>query len=98
MMKSDPVQCRIPCRVQPRASRNGIAGKLGEAWKVALTAPPVEGKANAALIEFFAKLFAVPKRQISISAGEHSRNKTVIIENISDTYAQEILTRNNGGK
>jgi uncharacterized protein (TIGR00251 family) len=97
-MTCNEQQCRIVCRVQPRSSRNALAGKLGDAWKIALTAPPVEGKANAALVEFFAKLFNTAKRNISISSGEHSKNKTVIISGFSNETAEAILNNSNGGK
>lgn len=66
-------------RVQPRARRNAIVGELGDALKVALTAPPVEGKANQACIEFFADLLDVPRSSISIVAGLSSRNKIVCV-------------------
>jgi uncharacterized protein len=64
-------------KVQPRARKNAIAGTVGDALKVALTAPPVEGKANAACIEFFAKLLKAPRSSISIAAGLSSRNKVI---------------------
>ena len=98
MSRNEPTQCRITCKVQPRSSRNAIAGKLGDAWKIALTAPPVEGKANAALVDFFAKLFDTAKGNVSISAGEHSKNKTVIINGFSNEEAESILNNSNGGK
>jgi uncharacterized protein (TIGR00251 family) len=75
-------------RVQPRASRNAIvgtiaAGNLGHAVKLAITAPPVDGKANAAVIEFLAELFDVPKSSIAIVAGETGRNKLIAVRGLS---------------
>jgi uncharacterized protein (TIGR00251 family) len=64
-------------RVQPRAKRNAITGELGDALKLALTAPPVEGRANEACIEFFANLLDVPRSSITIASGESSRRKII---------------------
>jgi uncharacterized protein len=66
-------------RVQPRASRNAIAGVMGEAVKLALTAPPVDGKANQAVIEFLSDLFGVAKSSIAIVSGEMGRNKRIAV-------------------
>jgi len=62
-------------RVQPRASRDEFAEALGDQLKVRITAPPVEGKANAHLVSFLAKAFGVPKTQVSLESGANSRNK-----------------------
>ena len=81
-------------RVHPRAKKNAITGELGDALKVALTAPPVEGKANEACIEFFAKLLKVPRSSVSIAAGQSSRNKVIRIAGLS---AKELEKRLNIG-
>ena len=65
--------------VQPGARRTGVSGLHGDALKVRLAAPPVEGKANEALVKFLAGRFAVPKRNVVIVSGEHSREKRVEI-------------------
>lgn len=70
-------------KVHPRAKKNAITGEVGEALKVALTAPPVDGKANAACTEFFAKLLKVPRASVSIAAGLTSRNKVVRVVGVS---------------
>ena len=70
-------------RVHPRAKRTAITGEIGDRLKVALTAPPVDGKANDACIEFFAKLLKVPHASVSIAAGLTSRNKTVRVVGVS---------------
>lgn len=74
---------RFLVRVTPRASRTAVVGIHGDgneaALKVALQAPPLEGRANAALIEFLAKWLDVPRAAIEISAGEHGRNKTILM-------------------
>lgn len=77
-------------RVQPRASRNAIAGEMGDALKIALTAPPVEGKANEACIEFLAILLKVPRSSVTIASGESSRNKVI---RVAGLRAEEISRR-----
>jgi uncharacterized protein (TIGR00251 family) len=70
-------------RVHPRAKKDAISGTLGDALKLSLTSPPVDGRANQACIEFFAKLFKVPRASVTIAAGETSRNKVVRVAGIS---------------
>jgi len=69
---------RLTIRVIPKAKQNKIV-KEGDRYKVYLTAPAVEGKANKALIEFLAERFGVKKRNVNILLGEKSRNKVVEI-------------------
>ena len=64
-------------KVQPRARKNAILGELGDALRVALTAPPVEGRANQACIAFFAEVLKVPPSSITIAAGQTSRRKLI---------------------
>ena len=78
-------------RVQPRARKNAIKGTAGDAIKLAVTAPPVEGKANQAVIEFFADFFAIPRSSVSIASGETSRNKVVRVSRISLQRVRELL-------
>ena len=77
-------------KVHPRAKRNAITGKLGDALKLALTAPPIEGRANDACVEFFAKLLRVPRSSVTIASGETSRNKVIRVAGLS---AQEVGRR-----
>jgi uncharacterized protein len=77
-------------KVHPRAKENAIQGELGDALKVALSAPPVDGKANEACIEFFAKLLKLPRSSVSIAAGQTSRNKVIRVNGLS---AAEVRTR-----
>ncbi|HEY4689661.1 MAG TPA: DUF167 domain-containing protein [Anaerolineae bacterium] len=70
-------------RVIPRAGRNEVAGVQGDALKVKLAAPPVEGAANAALIEFLAERLGVRKSDVSILSGDRSRNKIVRVERVT---------------
>ncbi|PHI32197.1 DUF167 family protein YggU [Budvicia aquatica] len=67
--------------IQPKASRDQIVGLHGEELKVAITAPPVDGQANAHLIKFLAKQFKVAKGMIVIEKGELGRHKQVRINN-----------------
>ena len=76
--------------VQPRASRNSFGGVYGDAIKLAITAPPVDGKANAAVIRFLASFLGVKKADLEIRHGLQSRKKSVLINGLS---AEEIQTR-----
>lgn len=69
--------------IQPKASRDEIVGRHGDAIKIKLTAPPVEGKANAALIAFLAKKLGIPKSAITILRGHASRRKTIAITGVT---------------
>ncbi|HEU5336452.1 MAG TPA: DUF167 domain-containing protein [Terriglobales bacterium] len=64
-------------KVQPRARKNTITGAVGEAVKIALTAPPVDGRANDACVEFLAELLNVPRGSVTIVSGHSSRNKVI---------------------
>ena len=77
-------------RVHPRAKKDAISGTLGDALKLSLTSPPVDGRANQACIEFFAKLFKVPRSSVTIAAGETSRNKVIRIAGIN---AEQVIQR-----
>jgi hypothetical protein len=81
-------------KVHPRARKNAITGAVGGALKLALTAPPVEGKANQAVIEFFAELFAIPRSSITIASGETSRNKVIRIAGVKKPAAEQRLAEN----
>jgi len=63
----------LDCRLQPKASKDEFAGLHGERLKIRLTAPPVDGKANAHLLAFLAKAFGVAKSQVSLESGELNR-------------------------
>jgi uncharacterized protein (TIGR00251 family) len=78
-------------KVHPRAKKNAITGELGDSLKVALTAPPVEGKANEACTEFFAKLLKVPRSSVTIAAGQSSRNKVIHVAGLSVVELQKRL-------
>ncbi len=69
----------LVCHLQPNASRSEFAGLHGDALKIRIQAPPVEGKANTELVKFLAKAFGVGKRDIEIISGELNRHKRVRI-------------------
>ena len=77
-------------KVHPRARKNAITGEVGEALKLAITAPPVDGKANEACIEFFAKALSMPRSSVTIAAGQSSRNKVIRVAGLS---AEELRAR-----
>jgi len=78
-------------RVQPRSSKNQIAGLFDDSLKVRLTAPPVEGEANEACCAFLAKVLAVPRFRVEIAAGQSSRNKLVSVEGVSSEQVLKAL-------
>lgn len=69
----------LDCHLQPKASRDEFAGLHGERLKIRLTAPPVEGKANAHLLAFLGKAFGVAKSRVILESGELNRQKRVRI-------------------
>jgi len=77
-------------RVHPRAKKSAITGKLGDALKLSLTSPPIDGKANEACIEFFAKLLKVPRSSVTIASGQRSRQKVIRVSGLS---AEEVRKR-----
>lgn len=89
-IQSSPTGVTFAVKLHPRAKKNGVTGEVGDALKLSLTAPPVDGKANAACIEFFAKLLKVPRSSVTIAAGETSRNKVIRVAGLS---AQEVQDR-----
>lgn len=74
---------RLEVKVQPRSSRNQVVGEQAGALKIKLTAPPVEGEANAALVDFLSGCLKIPRKNINLLKGETSRNKIVEIKGIS---------------
>lgn len=79
----------LAIKVVPRASKNQIVGIEGDALKIRLNAPPVEGKANDALIECLAKELGIARTQIEIIAGQSARRKIVRLRGISASEVQE---------
>ena|SRR5438045_43280 len=78
-------------KVHPRARKNAITGIVGDALKLALTAPPVEGKANQSVIEFFAEVFEIPRSSVTIASGETRRQKVIRISGLSGETVRQRL-------
>ena len=75
---------RLTVKVHPRARRSAVTGRLGDAWKLDLTAPPVEGKANDECVRYLAELVGVPRARVRIVMGLTSRTKVVEIEGVTE--------------
>jgi uncharacterized protein (TIGR00251 family) len=78
-------------KVHPRAKTTAITGELGDALKISLTTPPIEGRANQACIEFFAKLLKVPRSSVTIASGQTSRNKVIRVAGVTAQQVRERL-------
>ena len=79
-------------KVHPRARRERVAGVFGNALKLEITAPPVEGKANEACIEFFSELLKVPRSSVTIAAGNSSRHKVIRVVGVTAVSVEQTLT------
>lgn len=93
-LRDVPGGVRVTVRLQPKAARDRVIGPHGEALKVAVTAPPVEGKANGRLIALLAKRLGVAKGAVRIVSGELARDKVVEVEGPDAAHA---LARLGGG-
>lgn len=89
-VRDTPGGATFSVKVQPRARKNAITGEVGEALKLALTAPPVEGRANEACVEFLAETLGVSRSSVTIAAGQSSRNKLIRVAGLS---ADEVRRR-----
>jgi uncharacterized protein len=81
----------VAVRVQPRASKDEIAGEVAGALKIRLQAPALEGRANEALIEFLAELLKTPKGAVRILSGERSRIKRLEIRGVTKQQIERLL-------
>ncbi|MGB6385592.1 MAG: DUF167 domain-containing protein [Terriglobales bacterium] len=90
LVQNSDIGATFAIKVHPRAKKNAVTGKVGDAPKLSITAPPVDGKANQACIDFFAKLLKVPRSSVTIAAGNASRNKVIRVAGLS---AEEIRDR-----
>lgn len=77
-------------KIHPRARKDAITGEFGDDLKLSLTSPPVDGRANEACIEFFAKLLMVPRSSVTIASGQTSRQKVIWVSGLS---AEEVRRR-----
>ncbi len=85
-----PASCLLAIKAIPNAPRSAVVGWLGDALKVKVHAPPVEGRANDALCEFLAAEFGLPRRAVTVERGDTSRQKTVRLAGLSlaDVHAR----------
>jgi len=86
-----PAGVTFQVKVHPRARKTGITGTVGDAVKLSLTTPPVEGRANEACIAFLAKFLNVPRPSVTIAAGESSRQKLIRIAGMHAAQVEEKL-------
>jgi uncharacterized protein (TIGR00251 family) len=78
-------------KIHPRARKDAISGELGEALKLSLTAPALEGRANRACIEFLAKLLKVPRSSVTIASGRTNRYKVIRVAGVNGQYVRDRL-------
>lgn len=88
---------RFAVHAQPRASRTELAGLHGDAIRIRLAAPPVEGAANAELVSFLAKLLGVPRSAVRVVTGQRGRRKTVQVAGIDAEDVRAWLSAYSGG-
>ena len=91
IVRDTPHGATFQMKVHPRAKKNAIVGQVGDALKLALTAPPIEGRANEAVIAFFAELLNVPRSSVTITAGQSSRNKVIRIAGVTALQVEQRL-------
>jgi len=89
--KDSPTSVTLSVRIQPRASKNEAVRLENGSLKIRLTAPPVDGAANEALVKFLAHAFSIAKSQVEIVSGHTSRDKIVRINGVSSDDAESLL-------
>ena len=82
-IRDTPSGATFQIKVHPRARKNAITGQVGDALKLTLTAPPVEGRANDACRAFLAEVLNVPRSSVTIAAGENSRQKLIRVAGLT---------------
>lgn len=92
-LKALPDGVELAVLVQPRASRTRVVGEHDGLLKIQLAAPPVDGEANAALVEFLGKLLGVPRRQVELLAGDASRRKRLVIHGVDAVTAEAVISQ-----
>ena len=82
---------RLHLFIQPQASKNEIIGPHNGEIKIKITSPPVDGEANAGVIAYLAKIFRVPKRDVTLIRGDTNRHKVIELQGVSLEQAQAVL-------
>jgi uncharacterized protein len=90
-IRDTPSGVTFQVKVHPRAKKNALTGEVGEALKLGLTAPAIEGRANEACIAFLADVLNVPRSSVTIAAGENSRNKIIRVRGLTAARVEEVL-------
>jgi uncharacterized protein (TIGR00251 family) len=97
MLRSTPAGITLAVRAQPGAKKTAITGVYGEGTaaqlKIAVHAPPLEGRANQALIVFLAESFDVPKNSVELTAGLSSRSKLFLLRGVTLPQAEAVLIK-----
>jgi uncharacterized protein len=92
-VRDTPDGATFAVKVHPRARKNAITGVVGDALKLSLTAPPLEGRANHAVIEFFADFFEIPRSSVTIASGATSRTKVLRVAGLSKAAIEQRLAK-----
>jgi uncharacterized protein (TIGR00251 family) len=82
---------RVTVKVHPRAKRSAVTGRFGDAWKLDLAAPPVDGKANDECVRFVAELAGVPRSRVRIVTGASNRMKVVEVEGVAQAELERLF-------
>ena len=90
-IREDEGYVTFAVKIHPCAKKNAVEGELGEALKLSLTAPPLEGRANEACIAFLAKLLKVPRSSVTIASGHTNRYKVIRVAGVTGQYVRDRL-------
>jgi uncharacterized protein (TIGR00251 family) len=90
---TDPPRAEVLVRVQPRASKAEVAAERDGRILVRVTAPPADGRANAAVVALLAKRLGLPKSRVRILSGQAARDKRIEIEGLTTTQATQLLRK-----
>jgi uncharacterized protein (TIGR00251 family) len=83
----------LTLHIQPGAKKSGVAGRHGDALKIRVAAPPADGKANAALLDFLARWLQIPKSALCLKSGQTSRRKVVRVQGVEADALAELLAK-----
>ena len=96
MLRAHAAGVTLAVRAQPGAKKTAITGVYGEdaaaQLKIAVHAPPIEGRANQVLIAFLAEVFSIPRSQVELTAGELSRSKVFLLRGVAVAQAEARLS------
>jgi len=95
-LRATGTDVRLTLHIQPRASRTEVVGPHGEALKIRLAAPPVDGAANEALVGFLAEQLGVVRAAIILAAGSTGRRKVVVVKGVGTEWVRARLGRAGG--